>query len=196
LGQIDITPAAVAEWIKELGCWGPILLGGFIALESIVAPIPGWFFVAATGLLYGFWAGLALSWISALVGAVVAFTLARRFGHRFLYQRIPAKIARRMVDVTENSGFLILLATRLIPYTALDLLSYAAGLTGMRFTPFIAATALGFLPGTAAIVALGDQALAISREETALYLVVVVAAGAGIIQLFTRHRRSHAPRES
>ena len=52
-------------------------------------------------------------------------------------------------------GFAVLLA-RLLPFTAFDLLSYAAGLTRMRLGPFIVATAIGMTPATFLMAWAGD----------------------------------------
>lgn len=188
-GAMGLSPADVAEWVTDLGVWGPILLGGLIALEGVIAPIPGWFFVAASGLLYGFWGGLALAWTSAMAGAIIAFFLAHRLGRQLMLQHIPKSIASIMDDITTQNGFLILLTARIVPITALDLLSYAAGLAGMRFRPFFAATALGFLPGTIALVTVGDQATAFARLDYLLYVTVSLVVAIGIVRKWMSHHR-------
>jgi uncharacterized membrane protein YdjX (TVP38/TMEM64 family) len=43
-----------------------------------------------------------------------------------------------------------------VPFTAFDLLSYAAGLTPMRLVPFLIATAIGMTPATFLMAAAGD----------------------------------------
>src|SRR3712207_8220042 len=58
-------------------------------------------------------------------------------------------------------------AGRLIPGVAFDVISYAAGLTRMRFRNFIVATALGIFPQTFLYSYLGRQA----PEYVALFLV-------------------------
>jgi uncharacterized membrane protein YdjX (TVP38/TMEM64 family) len=48
------------------------------------------------------------------------------------------------------------LLARLLPFTAFDLLSYAAGLTPMGLGPFLVATAIGMTPATFLMAWVGD----------------------------------------
>ena len=60
---------------------------------------------------------------------------------------------RRRLD---RSGLLAVTSLRLIPALPFSLLNYAAGLSGVRFTPYLLGTVLGTAPGTIALVVLGD----------------------------------------
>ena len=64
-------------------------------------------------------------------------------------------------------GVYAVFAGRLLPGVAFDAISYAAGLTRMRFRSFIAATALGIFPQTFLYSYLGRQA----PEYVTLFLV-------------------------
>ena len=77
------------------------------------------------------------------------------------------------------------------PFT---LLSYAAGLTGVRLAPYLAATAVGLLPSTVVQVGLGASAPFVVAHATAFAAVpvVVVAALAGAGLLVWRRRRRAA----
>jgi uncharacterized membrane protein YdjX (TVP38/TMEM64 family) len=70
-----------------------------------------------------------------LASAALCFILARRFG-RPLVERVVSPAALRRADTLflRHGAFAVLLA-RLLPFTAFDLLSYAAGLTPMGLGP-------------------------------------------------------------
>jgi uncharacterized membrane protein YdjX (TVP38/TMEM64 family) len=86
-------------------------------------------------------------------------------------------------------GMYAVLAARLVPVISFDVISYAAGLTRMRFRNFLIATTLGIFPQTLLYSYLGRQA----PEYVGLFLVtsglVVTGFVAGAILRYRRDRR-------
>jgi uncharacterized membrane protein YdjX (TVP38/TMEM64 family) len=75
---------------------------------------------------------------------------------------------------------------RLIPGVAFDVISYAAGLTRMRFRNFIFATTLGIFPQTFLYSYLGQRA----PEYVGLFLVTSGLVVAGVVAVaVVRYRR-------
>ena len=167
-------PTALTIWLVALGWWGPLILCILVALEVLIAPVPGWALALAAGYLYGIWAGTLITWSGAMIGSALAFWLARTYGRHRLIPYIPEHIRQRFDHISRDNGFLILLVARAVPFTALDVLSYAAGFSHMSFRSFIAASALGFLPGTLALVAAGEKAANMSRLNLLLYAALGV----------------------
>lgn len=76
---------------------------------------------------------------------------------------------------------------RLVPVVSFDVVSYAAGLTRMRFGAFIAATVVGAAPAAFVYAFLGERA-----PRYVWFLMVafgVVVAGAVIAAVVRRRRR-------
>ncbi len=148
--------ARIREHLRGFGPWAPIVAFVLIQVQAVLAPLPSFPVIYATGFLFGaFWGGL-LSWVSVLVSAALCFGLARRWG-RPLVERVASPRALRRADALflRHGVFAVLLA-RLLPLTAFDLLSYAAGLTPMRLLPFLVATAIGMTPATFLMAWAGD----------------------------------------
>jgi uncharacterized membrane protein YdjX (TVP38/TMEM64 family) len=147
---------AIREHIRSFGPWAPIAAFGLIQIQALLAPLPSFPVIYANGLLFGtFWGGL-LSWVSVLVSAALCFGLARLWG-RPLVERVASPTALRRADALfERYGVFAVLLGRLLPLTAFDLLSYAAGLTPMRLRSFLVATAIGMTPATFLMAAAGD----------------------------------------
>jgi uncharacterized membrane protein YdjX (TVP38/TMEM64 family) len=82
--------------------------------------------------------------------------LARRWGRPLVEQLVRPAALRRADALFARYGVLTVVLARLLPFTAFDLLSYAAGLTPMRLVPFLAATAIGMTPATFLMAWLGD----------------------------------------
>ena len=154
LSQGDL--AALREYLRGFGVWAPLVSCALMQLQAVLAPLPSFPIMYVNGLLFGtLWGGL-LSWVSLLLSAVLCFALARLFG-RPLVERLVSSAALEWADRTVvRVGPYAIFLGRLVPLTAFDLLSYAAGLTPMRLAPFALATGLGMTPAIFLSAAAGD----------------------------------------
>ena len=86
--------------------------------------------------------------------------------------------ALRRADVLFlRHGVLAVLLARLLPFTAFDLLSFAAGLTPMRLLPFLVATAIGMTPATFLMAWAGDLGDSSPRALVGWTLALAMLAG-------------------
>ena len=121
-----------------------------------VALVPGSVSSVAAGALFGAAWGTLLTVLGASLGAAVAFMVARRLGRA----RLLARGGRRLDSLdgwVERHGFLAVLYVRLVPLFPFNAVNYAFGLTAVRRREYLAATVLGIIPGTFALVALGSS---------------------------------------
>lgn len=106
-------------------------------------------FLGAT--LFGTWLGTALTWTGALIGSTLVYCVVRFLGRdytRTLADRLLGGRFSTLDRWIERNGFQALLLVRLLPIFPFNGVNFAAGLTSIRFWPFVFATALGILPGT------------------------------------------------
>ncbi len=117
-------------------------------LQAIVAPLPAFLITLANAALFGaFWGG-ALSWFSAMVGAGLCFCIARALGREVVEKLTGRAVLRSADGYFTRFGPQTILVCRLLPFVPFDPVSYAAGLTSLRFWPFMLATGVGQLPAT------------------------------------------------
>lgn len=154
-GGID----GLARHIRQLGLWGPVVSLVLMILQSVVAPLPSWLLTGANGAIYGVVAGSILSWTGMILGASVNFWLARLLGAPFVRRMTASGKWEAAERLGEKRGFEIILGARLIPFISLDLVSYLAGLSPMRFGPFLLGTAIGLIPSTLAYATFGHDLL-------------------------------------
>jgi uncharacterized membrane protein YdjX (TVP38/TMEM64 family) len=184
LGGLDA--AAVQDAVRAAGIWAPAL---FVVLQVLVTvpPVPRTIFTVAAGLLFGTATGVVLAVTATAAAAVLAFWLVRLTGgglvERFA-DRGPVVWTRRRLD---RSGLLAVTSLRLIPAIPFSVLNYAAGLSGVRFGPFLLGTVLGTAPGTVALVILGDAVT--GRVSPALFAVSVAGGLLGTIGAAVAARR-------
>jgi uncharacterized membrane protein YdjX (TVP38/TMEM64 family) len=110
----------------------------------------------AGGFLFGVVLGTVYVNIAATSGAVAAF-IAARYLFRDVFER---KFGRRLEAIErgiEQNGFHYLLTLRLIPLFPFFLVNLASGLTRMRLSTYLLATAVGIIPGSIVYANAGKQ---------------------------------------
>ncbi|MCC3869915.1 TVP38/TMEM64 family protein [Terrisporobacter mayombei] len=138
----------VGEFIKSYGPYAMAISFMLMILQSIAAPLPAFLITFANANLFGWWQGAILSWTSAMAGAVVCFFIARILGRDIAVKMTSRKGIEQVDQFFTKYGKQSILIARLLPFMSFDLISYAAGLTGMGFMGFFIATGIGQLPAT------------------------------------------------
>lgn len=153
--MVDVT--AIKGYILSFGIWGPIVSFLLMVFQSLAAPLPAFLITFANAALFGWIKGAALSWTSAMAGAVLCFFIARFYG-REIVEKLTSKLAVESVDnFFKKYGKYAVLIARLLPFVSFDVVSYAAGLTPISFWEFFWATGIGQLPATLIYSYVGDM---------------------------------------
>jgi uncharacterized membrane protein YdjX (TVP38/TMEM64 family) len=184
----------VRDWIDGYGIAGPLV---FILVSAALTPalFPGPLLSGASGLLFGTWLGTPISIVSATLGAVLAFSLARWLAHDAVEGLEPThpRLAALRAWIGRR-GFLSILYARIAPGVPYSLVNYAAGLSPVALRTFAAATAIGCAPRAFAYTALGGSIDDLgSPEAIAAIIVLVVMAVAGLVLGRRDLRRDAAP---
>ena len=139
---------AMRSFIAKYGPWAMAVSFLLMVFQSIAAPLPAFFITLTNANLFGWWQGAILSWTSAMAGAAVCFYIARLLGRDVVVKLCTAKGLAQIDDFFKKYGRKSVLIARLLPFISFDIVSYAAGLTGMGFWEFFIATGIGQLPAT------------------------------------------------
>lgn len=147
----------IKEYILSFGVLAPLISFVLMVFQAIVAPLPAFLITFANAALFGWVYGAALSWISAMVGALLCFYIAKFLG-RDVVEKLTSKMALESVDAFfEKHGVYAIVIARLLPFISFDVVSYAAGLTSMRLSSFLLATGVGQLPATLVYSYVGEM---------------------------------------
>lgn len=183
---------AVRVWVLGWGALAPIVYLVAVALEVIVAPIPGAILYAPGGAIFGGFIGGTLSLIGNTAGAAIAAWLAATFGADWVASHTQDSTLGRLRDQLRGRGGWLVFLLRLNPFTSSDLVSYAAGLAGVP----VRQVALGSLVGLAPQCYV--QAYLAESLFTLLPVWAVVAIGIGavavVVVLWRVDARRRAPR--
>ncbi|MFO7164723.1 MAG: TVP38/TMEM64 family protein [Mycolicibacterium hassiacum] len=184
------TAVQLRDWARSVGPWFPLaFLGAHIVVT--VFPFPRTAFTLAAGLLFGPALGIPLTVAAASISAVLALLLVRAAGWQ-LSRLVPHPRVDSLDARLRERGWPTVLSMRLIPAVPFSVLNYAAGASAVRVLPYTVAIVVGLLPGTAAVVLLGDALT--GRVSPALVAVSTITALVGVSGLVYEVRRNRRPR--
>jgi uncharacterized membrane protein YdjX (TVP38/TMEM64 family) len=188
------TAVELRDWVRSAGPWFAI---AFLAAHIVITvfPFPRTAFTLAAGLLFGSALGVVLAVLASTISALIAFWLVRAVGWRLdrlvIHPAIEAADAR-----LRRRGWPVVLSLRLIPAVPFSVINYAAGASAIRSAPYTLATFFGLIPGTLAIVVLGD---AFTGHISPLLIAVSAATGClglfGLVFEYRAHRREREPED-
>ncbi|MBQ6000451.1 MAG: TVP38/TMEM64 family protein [Clostridia bacterium] len=188
-------PDQVREALLGLGGWGVF---GFIALQVLgilLVVIPGDLVSICGGYLYGVPWGFFLAWSSAMLGSILAFSIARLLGYDFVSRLFPQKAVEQCNRVLNSRmGTLGMVVAFLVPVFPKDVLVFAAGLMPISASRLIFSYAIARIPNTLVWVMVGanlykgDPLLLFA----ALSFAAILLGGALLFQ--RRHLQSHFSR--
>lgn len=176
--------------VARAGLWGPVLIVGLITVAVVASPIPSAPIALAAGAAYGHLWGTVLVVLGAELGALIAFGLARVFGHdvlrRLFGDRMDAGLLGSQAVLTAT-----VFASRLMPFVSFvsfDILSYAAGLSRLHAWRFALATLAGIVPASFFLAHVGGEA-ASGDLSRATWAVLGLGLVTGLPLLWVAARR-------
>ncbi len=183
------TAVQMRDWATSVGPWFPL---AFLAAHIVVTvlPFPRTAFTLAAGLLFGPVLGVALAVMASTASAVIALLLVRAGGWQ-LSRLVRHQAVDRVDARLRDRGWIAIMSLRLIPVVPFSVLNYAVGASAVRVLPYTLATLAGMLPGTAAVVILGD---ALTGHVSPLLILVSFCTGMvglGLLAYEIRHHRRH-----
>lgn len=190
-GLVGLAPA-----IEGLGAVGPLVFVGLYGLGMCLF-VPGSVLTVAGAVIFGPYEGSLWVWLGALLGAAGCFGLGRGLGRDAVAALVGDRLGR-LEALVASRGFAVVALARLawVPFTPL---SFALGLTPMRFRDYLGGTALGMTPGTVALTwSVGTAARGLAQEANSppwvLLLVLAVVAAMTLLGVRAAQRRLAAAR--
>ena len=138
----------VIEYLRSYGAYAALVSFILMVLSSVIAPIPAFLITLSNAVIFGWWKGALLSWSSAMVGAALCFYISRILGREVAVKFTGNDALASVDEFLQEYGVQAIVVFRLLPFMSFDLISYAAGLTSMKFLPYFIATGIGQTPAT------------------------------------------------
>lgn len=135
----------VRNYILSYGKFASIIFVLIYSLKPIFLVVPVLPLSIVAGSVFGPYKALMLSMIGCFTSATLAFFLAKFLGRSFVDKILKGK-AMKLDSNIEKHGAMIMGIMRLSFVFPYDPLSYAAGLTKMKYKDFILGTLIGVFP--------------------------------------------------
>ena len=149
---------AAAAWVAVNPVGGALLYLAGAGLAGI-AMTPGWIPMMLGGFLFGAGTGFVLALAGIVFGATAGFVVGRSLLRGWIEERFRKHSRLRALDrAVDDNAFAVVLLSRLALVLPYNLLNYFYGLTSVKTSTFVAATAVGMLPIVAMYVYLGTLA--------------------------------------
>lgn len=179
--------STLANLVGQGGLRGPamfLLLATFLTAIGLPRQVPAFVAGYAFGPVYG--SAIALG--SQVLACSLDFIWARAIGREFVRRRF-GKTFGKIDKVLAAQPFTATLTLRLMPVGSNILLNLAAGLSSIPALPFLAASAIGFVPQTV-MFALFGQGSAPSHARMLMLGGAMFLASASLGLLLLRRARA------
>ncbi len=169
--------ALLFRQIPESVSW-PLFVG-VVIIEVIVAPIPGGAIGYMGAARFGFLQAWPLLYVGNIIGTVVVFWLARRFGTP-LFEENVSEGARRRYDAILHDHPRLLWFVYSVPVVPVDVLSVLAGLSTLSARRFFTIVCTGYIVYTGIVAYVGSflaQFIGVTEAVSAIggvFLIVLI----------------------
>lgn len=188
-------PERFRAWVDSQGPAAPALFIGMVALQVVVAIIPGEPLEIAAGYAFGAVEGTLLCLAGTFLGSMAVFFLVRRFGTRAVEIFIPLEDLRplRFLQKSEQRLRLWVFFIFFLPGTPKDLLCYFVGLTKLPLRSWAVICLVARLPSLVTST-VGGNALGTERYLLAavVFCATLVISGLGLL-LYRRLSQHQQP---
>jgi uncharacterized membrane protein YdjX (TVP38/TMEM64 family) len=180
--------ANIKLWIEKQGPIGPLFIVGLMMIAIIMSPIPSAPIALASGAIYGHTMGTIYIVIGSLLGAVVAFFIARIAGVDVTRRWLGDNYGKGLSG-SQNMLMVIIFVSRLLPFISFDMISYAAGVTSLSFWRFAIATLAGIIPASFLLAHFGGELASAEsyRIGLTILLLTVISLIIFVIKRFSDH---------
>ncbi len=151
-----ISQENIQSFVQGFGPMAPLIFIFIVTLAPAFF-LPGAPFIIAGGLIFGPVWGVVYGITGATAGACLAFLVARYAASDWIEAKITHPSFIRLKNATERHGWKIVALTRLIPLFPFNLLSYALGLSQIRFLTYFITSFICMLPGCVCYILLSSS---------------------------------------
>ncbi len=169
-------PEKYRVWVDSRGFTAYAAFVGMMALQVIIAFIPGEPLEIAAGYSFGVLGGTLVCLAGAVVGSAAVYIFVKRVGIKAIEVFFTKEKIQSVKFIKDSKKLnLLVFVLFLIPGSPKDLMTYFIGLTPMKMTTWLLITAVARIPSVITST-IGGNALGVKQ-----YMTVVVAFSAAVV---------------
>lgn len=170
-------------WIQKAGPWGPVVYVLAMLSTFIFAPLSG-----SPVLFAGFFAFRSMvvwyTLFAAIVASVTNFWIARLWGRNIVVKLAGRENLAKIDKVAQDYGFVMLVLLRFFQGGIHEFVSYAAGLTSVKFSSYFVVSTLSMIPSSIFWYHLSSQVDSVVAFSVLNFTLTVLFAGAFVVAVF------------
>jgi uncharacterized membrane protein YdjX (TVP38/TMEM64 family) len=162
----------VVDYLKANSSIAALLIICIQIVQVVICFLPGQPVQFAASYMFGVARGFAFSITGALIGTVISFYLAKLLGNdamNLFFGEEKVRDYKKKLD--SGRGLLLAFLIYLIPGIPKDIVSYVAGISDMRFRPFLLVATVGRIPGMLGSLMLGHF---FGRQDYRAMIIIAV----------------------
>lgn len=182
----NITPENIKRFINTYKSASVFIFLAMYSIRPIFLILPLSPFAIAAGSVFGIIPGAIYIMIGNFTSATIAFFIARYLAKDMIEHFVKGKV-KSLNESVESNGFKIILMMRLAMIFHYDILSYACGISKMKYKDFILGTLIGVIPEMIAYSYVGYNLTKPFDEKTifAIFIVLIIV----IMPIIIKHRQ-------
>ena len=175
--------ADIRQTVLAAGPWAPllcILLYAFFTVLFLPTTLVG----ILVALLFGPWLGLPICLAGLGLGMGASFLISRYWLRDWIERRIgDTRLYGRIEEHMNREGWKIVVFARMLPINPFCFLNYACGLTRIPFWRYLAASIVGVIPNTLALLWTTHAAGQLATGRMDARIAILLFAGAALFAL-------------
>lgn len=181
------TMESVNDFLEQYKTAGVFVFIGLQIVQIIISVIPGQFIQFAGGYAYGFWLGYLFAIIGVALGTGITFYFARILGRDAIHTLFgKERIGKFINQLNSKRSFAIIFVLYLIPGFPKDLITYAAGVSQLKFKALLFLSLVGRTPALMGTIMMGSML----HKESYFGLIIlgISALVTCLVCFFNRHK--------
>ncbi len=160
---------------------------GIQIIQIVISVIPGQFMNMAAGWMFGFPISLLLSVAGAIIGTFLTYGMAKLLGRKAVKSIMkPDRYNQFLKRLNSKRAYIMVFILYLVPGLPKDILGYIAGVSNVKFIPFLFISIMGRLPALAVSVMVGSMLY--KEIYTGVVLISILMVGLFIWGVVNRKR--------
>lgn len=188
------TSQSLADYLRSFGAKTVFISILIMVLQTLFTPLPLFLVAGANGFIFGILEGIFITLVGAMIGATIAFYLARLFGRELVSRWIKKPHLSKVDSMSTSNGIKMVFLARLVPVIPSSLVSYLAGLSKISFKGFFVASIFGKMPEIIIYTALGHslgRARGLATKITVILIILTII----FVTLFSKKKSSFCSNE-
>jgi uncharacterized membrane protein YdjX (TVP38/TMEM64 family) len=181
--QFVSDPESFRLWVSESGITGKIFFVGMMAIQVLIAIIPGEPLELVAGYAFGAIEGTVLCLIGQAIGSLFVYFFVSKVGVLAVEAFFSKEKIESLAFLKNHKRLnLIVFILFFIPGTPKDLMTYVVGLTPMRWWEFFLISLIARTPSVVTSTISGD-AIGLKNYDFAIvvFIVTILISGIGLL---------------